>query len=143
MVVGEYWWLIYLVFLAIPLSRIIPRLLARDANKEYAKYGAGASAGSTAERGRKDSGPHDDYGQAPGGPARLPADHMSALGALHRGAKTFEGIQKKTGFDDDRLDRVLAELEEKRQIRVVAKKGLLGGRVEIHPTDSGFRGYYS
>ena len=149
-VVGEYWWVVYLLFLAIPLSRIIPRLVARgkrtDDYNDY-KYARGSDAGVRSEPAADlDSkgpsvydAPKEDFGYS----SKPPTDDMVVLGALYTGANTFDGIKKKTGLDDDKLNHILEDLEERRQIQVVQKKGLFGEKVEIHPTDDGFRKYYS
>ena len=149
MVVGEYWWLVYLLFLAIPLSRIIPRLVAmRKGTDDYSNYAAkrgsdvGMRAESPAEQDRKVPGIHDTY-KDPQQQSKPQTDDMAVLGALYTGTKTFEGIRKKTGLGDEMLNRILEDLEEKRQIRIIQKKGLFGEKVEIHPTDDGFRKYYS
>lgn len=166
MVTGEYWWLIYLVFLAIPLARIIPRIISRgrdhisgnghyDGYKRDGRYDstapaakrtpqeAGKGAGM-ARRGDWDSAknygaPRDAQAGKPGGQT----NEMIVLGVLHRGAKTFDAIQKKTGMEEGTLNRALESLENQQMIRVVQKPGLLGSRVEIRPTDKGFRKYYS
>jgi len=68
---------------------------------------------------------------------------MIVLGAMHRGANTFASIQKKTGMDDGSLNKALENLEGRQMIKVAARKGLLGTKVEMYPTDEGFRRYYS
>lgn len=179
MATGEYWWLVYLLFLAIPLARIIPRIVSRarvsgrdddlarytgamdgtggrshhsrddvDANLGHAKrLETAAAAGQDATdggrpafadpRGRRDTpsdGPASRAGQT---------DEMVVLGAMHRGAKTFASIQKKTGMDDSSLNKALENLEGRQMIKVATRKGLMGTKVEIYPTDKGFRKYYS
>ena len=88
-------------------------------------------------RGRRDTpsdGPASKAGQT---------DEMVVLGAMHRGAKTFASIQKKTGMDDSSLNKALENLEGRQMIKIVTRKGLMGTKVEIYPTDKGFRKYYS
>lgn len=181
MVTGEYWWLIYLLFLAIPLARIIPRLVSRTRTpgRDYDRArspntgSAPAGAGDRGYHNRDDGGstgperaerPEAAAGQGaaddgrpafaePRGRRDAPrdgtaskaeqTDEMVVLGAMHRGAKTFASIQKKTGMDDGSLNKALENLEGRQMIRVAARKGLLGTKVEMYPTDKGFRRYYS
>lgn len=179
MVTGEYWWLIYLLFLAIPLARIIPRLASRtrmpgrddDRARHTSTGGAWAGAGDRSHHNRDDVGANPGRAERPEAVGRdttndgRPAfaeprgrrdtprdgptskaeqtDEMIVLGAMHRGAKTFASIQKKTGMDDSSLNKALENLEGRQMIKVVTRKGLMGTKVEVYPTDKGFRSYYS
>ena len=180
MVTGEYWWLVYLLFLAIPLGRIIPRLVSRtrmsgrddDRARRPGASGELADAGDRSHRNRDYAGADPERGERPGaatgqdatndgrpafaepldrrdtprdGPASKAeqTDEMIVLGAMHRGAKTFASIQKKTGMDDGSLNKALENLEGRQMIKVVTRKGLMGTKVEMYPTDKGFRSYYS
>lgn len=163
MVTGEYWWLIYLVFLAIPLARILPRIMSRKGNTDHYysddNYGtrnsnlASVSDKSTDSSHGYENTTRDDK-QVRSAPSSIPkgtkdnpatgqTDEMMVLGAMHKGAKTFESIQKKTGLGDDLLNSALENLEGSKQIRIIQKKGLFGVKIEIYPTDKGFREYYS
>ncbi len=68
---------------------------------------------------------------------------MMVLGELNRGTKTFEGIKKNTGIDDDELNSILEDLENKGMMKVHQKQGMFGVKIELHPTDKGFSEYYS
>jgi len=65
------------------------------------------------------------------------------LGALNRGSKSFESIQKNTGLDSQDLDAILEDLEKNGLMKVVHKQGMLGPKTELLPTDKGFKEYYS
>ena len=181
MVTGEYWWLIYLLFLAIPLARIIPRLASRTRmsgrdDGHARRPGAGGMWAGASDRGhhnRDDVGANPERAGRPetasgrqdatgderpafaeprgrrdtprDGPASKAeqTDEMIVLGAMHRGAKTFVSIQKKTGMETSSLNKALENLEGRQMIRVVTRKGLMGTKVEVYPTDKGFRSYYS
>ncbi len=169
MVTGEYWWLIYLVFLAIPLARIIPRIASRRRGRQHVDDYYGGDIGYRTADAKPHTGPAS-VGRAPqeddGGPPKTrrgsPAagdraagvpggaqagagqtNEMVVLGALHRGDKTFESIRKRTGMDEGVLGRALENLEDQQMIRVVQRQGLFGTKVELYPTDKGFRSYYS
>ncbi len=165
MVVGEYWWLIYLVFLAIPISRILPRIISR--NKQSNRYSDNNPYENNNNKNTYDTIPitksdnivsNDDMNKEQKHKQSKPTrthssnepnadtvsgqtDEMVVLGIIHRGVKTFDRIQKKTGFEDKRLNIALENLEDKRLIHIIEKKGLLGVKVEIHPTDKGFQKY--
>ena len=181
MVTGEYWWLIYLLFLAIPLARIIPRIASRtrmserddDRARRPGEGGVWAGTGDRSHHNRDDTDANPERAERPetaswrqgvedderpafaeprgrrdaprDGPASKAGqtDEMIVLGAMHRGAKTFASIQKKTGMDDGSLNKALENLEGRQMIKVVTRKGLMGTKVEMYPTDKGFRSYYS
>ena len=155
----SYWWLIYLVFLAIPLARIVPRILSRRARADYGARmrdtgadrvssdgrGTGASESWGASAGTDPSANSTRTGRTPAADQRRPSgkdtgmsNEMSVMGSMHRGARTFEAIQKKTEMDAAVLERVLERLEAQKMITVVQKQGLFGVRVELHPTGKGF-----
>ncbi|RNJ77726.1 MAG: hypothetical protein EB829_05035 [Nitrosopumilus sp. H8] len=61
------------------------------------------------------------------------------LGAIKHGIGKFEKIQKTVGIEPKELDSILRRLEESGFIKVEEKKGWLGAKVEIVPTDAGAR----
>ena len=65
------------------------------------------------------------------------------LGALNRGSKSFESIQKNTELDNQDLDAILEDLEKNGLLKVVQTQGLLGPKTELYSTDKGFKEYYS
>ena len=65
------------------------------------------------------------------------------LGVLIRGSKTFGDIQKNTGMYSSELDQILENLEKNAMLQVQQKKGLLGIKIELHPTEKGFKAYSS
>jgi len=128
-------WIYLIIFLAIPLSRIIPRLLA--------KKGIGVK---TSNRIQKEPFQLDsnEMTQKPQIESSKPqTKNMLVLGALNRGSKTFEHIQKNTGLDDKELDAILEDLENNGMLKVEQKQGLFGSKTELYPTDKGFKEYYS
>ena len=50
---------------------------------------------------------------------------------------------KNTGLDNEELDTILEDLEKNGLMKVVHKQGMFGPKTEIHPTDKGFKEYYS
>ncbi len=68
---------------------------------------------------------------------------MMVLGQINRGYKTFGEIQKKTRFASEELNSILEDLEKRGLVRVEQKKGLVGIKVELLPTEKGYREYDS
>ena len=138
----NYSWVYLIIFLAIPLARIIPRILS--------KYGIGKNTTNTIQEKQFQSG-FDEYSQKPQMESSEPSMNTSkpqtknnlVLGVLNRGSKTFENIQKNTGLDNTELDAILEDLEKNGLMKVVYKQGMFGPKTEIIPTDKGFREYYS
>ncbi len=62
---------------------------------------------------------------------------LIVLGAIKNGIKKFEKIQKTTQIEPDELNSILEKLEERGFITVEEKKGWLGAKIEIIPTEKG------
>jgi len=137
-------WIYLIIFLAIPLARIIPRILAR--------YGIGKSAPRTIQEKPFQSQSNDYSPQKPSmesspepqmKPFKPQTKNNLVLGVLNRGSKTFENIKKNTGLENEELDTILEDLEKNGLMKVIHKQGMLGAKVEMVPTDKGFKEYYS
>ena len=134
-------WVYLMIFLAIPLARIIPRILA--------KYGIGKNTNTIQEK-QFQSG-FDEYSQKPPmdpseslmNTSKPQTKNNLVLGVLNRGSKTFENIQKNTGLNNAELDAILEDLEKNGLMKVVHKQGMFGPKTEMIPTDKGFKEYYS
>jgi predicted transcriptional regulator len=59
------------------------------------------------------------------------------LGAIKKGAKKFENIQKAAQIDAEELNSILEKLEKRELITVEEKKSWLGKKIEIKITDKG------
>jgi hypothetical protein len=135
-------WVYLIIFLAIPLARIIPRILA--------KRGIGVKPSNTIQEKQFETG-FEGYSQKPQIESTKPQIESTkpqtknnlVLGALNRGSKTFEDIKKNTGLNNSELDAILEDLENNGMMKVVHKQGMLGPKTEILPTDKGFKEYYS
>lgn len=86
---------------------------------------------------------HDRYTENSQIEPKSQTKNMLVLGALNRGAKTFESIQKDTGLENQELDKVLQDLEKNGLLSVRQKQGVFGTKTELFPTDKGFKEYYS
>lgn len=135
-------WIYIIIFLAIPLARIIPRLLA--------KRGIGKNFIKPPQQNKFESGfsessrePQSEPFKPQMDPSKPQTKNNLVLGALNRGSKSFENIQKNTGLDTQELDSILEDLEKNGLIKVVHKQGMFGPKTELYPTDKGFKEYYS
>ncbi|KAF6246346.1 hypothetical protein C6990_09465 [Nitrosopumilus sp. b3] len=133
-------WIYLVIFLAIPLSRIIPRLLA--------KRGIGMKP-KTIQENQYTSGfddsqkPSMGYSEPKMESSKPQTKSMLVLGELNRGTKYFEKIQKNTGINNQELESILESLEKDGMLKVHQKQGLFGLKTELLPTDKGFKEYYS
>jgi hypothetical protein len=139
---SDYSWIYLAIFLIIPLSRIIPRLLAKKRMKNntseiiqekqiqpsFDKY--------SREPQREFSKPQREF-------SKPQTKNMLVLGELNRGSKTFESIQKNTDLDNKELNTILEDLEKNGMLKVHQKQGLLGPKIELYLTDKGFKEYNS
>lgn len=131
----DFSWIYLLIFLMIPLARIIPRLLARRKMKNN----------TTQTIQEKQFQPSfDEYSEKPQREFSKPqTKNMLVLGELNKGSKTFENIQKNTGLNNKDLETILEDLEKDGMLKIHQKQGLFGTKIELYPTDKGFKEYYS
>ncbi|MFQ5476009.1 MAG: hypothetical protein ACE5DT_03150 [Nitrosopumilus sp.] len=59
------------------------------------------------------------------------------LGAIRRGAKKFDKIQKITQIEPEEINSILEKLEERGFIQVEEKKGWFGKKIELEVTEKG------
>ena len=139
-------WIYLLFFLAFPLIRIIPRMLGKR-KKNSSRTSQRIPQEKRQIQTSKDEYDNDKYSRKPyagSSSSNLSAKNMLVLGELVRGLNTFEKIQKNTGLDNKELDGILEYLEKNEMLKVHQKKGLAGTtKIQLHPTDKGFREYYS
>lgn len=64
---------------------------------------------------------------------------LIVLGAIKRGKRKFDKIQKLTKIEPDELNSILEKLEERGLITVEEKKGLFGKKIELNVTEKGTR----
>ena len=130
----NYSWIYLLIFLIIPLSRIIPRLIAnrKPNNENFSQFQNISNNGDEIWKAKIESQQNQNI-----------SDEMKVLGNMHNGANTFDKIQKQTKITVEELNRILEDLEKKEMIRVVKKSGMFGEKIELYSTGKGFRAYYS
>jgi len=137
-------WIYIVIFLAIPLARIIPRLLAKKGIGKNFFPQQPNSPSNPQQQSNQPESRFGEYQQKPPMETTKPKSKNDlVLGALNRGSKSFESIQKNTGLDGKDLDTILEDLEKNGLLKVVHKQGLFGPKTELYPTDKGFKEYYS
>lgn len=132
----DFSWIYILIFLIIPLTRIIPRLLARRKMKNK-------SLTQTIPEGKFETNSNVSERKPSIKISKPKTKEMLVVGELNRGITSFENLQKSTGFSNNELNSILEKLETDGLMRIEHKQGLLGRRVELYPTDKGLKEYFS
>ena len=131
----DFSWIYILFFLAIPLARIVPRLLSKM---------RGDNSSSKIVREQQFQPKFENFSEKPKQDfTKPPTKNMLVLGELNRGTKTFDNVQKNTGLTAEELDDILEDLEKNGFLKVNQKQGVLGTKIELHPTDKGIKEFYS
>ena len=131
----DFSWIYLIFFLIIPLARIIPRMLNRKKTeeKQFQTVQEEQFHSTFEEKSKKTQREF----------SKPQTKNMLVLGEVNKGIKTFENILKNTGLNGKELDTILEDLEKNNMIKVRQKQGLFGIKVELLPTDKGFKEYYS
>ena len=127
-------WIYIIIFMAIPLARIIPRLLAkRGIGKSFIQ----PQQSKPFEPSFVKPAPEDqsESFERKIDSSKPQTKNNLVLGTLNRGSKSFESIQKNTGLDGKDLDYILEDLEKNGMLKVVQKQGMFGPKTELLPTD--------
>ena len=145
---ADFSWIYLIIFLMIPLARILPRVLKK------LKSGNSESQDIPQRQFESNFNRYEDQSdnqfesnsteyQEPPKSSKSQTKNMLVLGELHRGVKQFENIQKNTGLTTEELDSILEDLENNGLMKAQQKSGLFGMKTELIPTDKGFKEYYS
>jgi len=136
-------WIYLVFFLVIPLSRILPRLVRKWKQKnegiseQFTQTSYQPMNETISEPSRKT--PQEEIPREMN-PQTL---DMLVLGELNRGTKNFGSIQKNLGIDSKKLEKILEGLENQGLMKVQNKQGLFGPKIELIPTEKGFKKFYS
>ena len=132
----NYSWIYLLIFLIIPLARIVPRLLRRAGLKEN------ISARPESPRGNffQESSSPDNFQESPRreefSTKNWPKEKI-VLGLLLTNITKFEEIQKKGNLSTNNLDTILQDLEKKGLMQPVEKTGPFGKSIQLRITEKG------
>ena len=131
----DFSWIYLLIFLIIPLTRIVPRLIAKRRMQN--------NSSQTVQEKQFQSSFRPYSKPAQSQPEKPQTKEMLVVRELNIGSRTFEKIQKNTGIDAKELDSILSDLEKNDMLKVIQKQGILGPKVELYLTDKGFTEYFS
>ena len=146
----NYSWIYLLIFLIIPLARILPRILKRGDLKKN------ISARLESPRGNffKESDSADNFEELPSreeSPSReeLPSreefstkdwsKEKIVLGLLMSNISKFEELQKRGNLSTNNLDRIIQNLEKNGFMTPVEKSGPFGKSIQLKITEKGAR----
>ena len=132
----NYSWIYLLIFMIIPLARILPRLLKRAGLKQD------ISARSETPRGNffQESSSPDNFEESPRkeefSTKNWPKEKI-VLGLLMTKISKFEEIQKKGNLSTNNLDTILQDLEKNGLMTPVEKSGPFGKSIQLKITQKG------
>ena len=140
----DYSWIFLLIFLIIPLARILPRILKRTGFKEN------ISARLDNPRGNffKESFSSDNFKELPSREELPNREEFSTknwssekivLGLLMTNISKFEELQKRGNLSANNLVRILQNLEKKGFMTPVEKSGTFGKAIQLKITEKGAR----
>jgi predicted Rossmann fold nucleotide-binding protein DprA/Smf involved in DNA uptake len=145
---ADFSWIYLIIFLMIPLARILPRILKKlksgnSESQEIPQRQFESNFNRYEDQSDKQFESNSTEYQEPPKSSKPQTKNMLVLGELHRGVKQFEDIQKNTGLTTEELDSILEDLENNGLMKAQQKSGLFGMKTELVPTDKGFKEYYS
>ena len=132
----NYSWIYLLIFLIIPLARILPRILKRGGIKEK------ISTRLESPRGNffKESYSSDNFKESPSR-EEFSTENWSkekiVLGLLMTNISKFEDLQKRGNLSTNNLDRILQDFEKKGFMTSVEKSGPFGKSIQLKITEKG------
>ena len=134
-----------LIFLIIPLARIVPRLLRRAGLKENISARPESPRGNFFQESSspdtfRESSSSDNFQESPRreefSTKNWPKEKI-VLGLLLTNITKFEEIQKKGNLSTNNLDTILQDLEKKGLMQPVEKTGPFGKSIQLRITEKG------
>ena len=141
----NYSWIYLLIFMIIPLARILPRLLRRAGLKQNISARPETPRGNffqespPADNFRESSSP-DNFQESPRREefsTKNWSKEKIVLGLLMTNISKFEELQKKGNISTNNLDTILQDLEKKGLMRPVEKSGPFGKSIQLRITEKG------
>ena len=141
----NYSWIYLLIFLIIPLARIVPRLLRRAGLKENISARPESPRGNFFQESSspdtfRESSTSDNFQESPRreefSTKNWPKEKI-VLGLLLTNITKFEEIQKKGNLSTNNLDTILQDLEKKGLMQPVEKTGPFGKSIQLRITEKG------
>jgi predicted transcriptional regulator len=143
----NYSWIYLLIFLIVPLARIVPRILKRGGIKKNIS----ARLENTRENLFKESYSSDNFKESYSSdnfkesPSREEPSTKNwskekiVLGLLMSNISKFEELQKRGSLSTNNLDAILQDLEKKGFMTPVEKSGPFGKLIQLKITEKGTR----
>ena len=147
----NYSWIYLLIFLIIPLARILPRVLKRAGLKQNIS----ARPESPRRNFFQESSPDNFQESSPDNFQESSPDNFQesprkeefstknwskekiVLGLLMTNISKFEELQKRANLSTNNLDTILQDLEKKRLMMPVEKSGPFGKSIQLKITEKG------
>ena len=144
----DYSWIFLLIFLIIPLARILPRILKRTGFKENISARLESPREnffkeSDSADNFKESDYADNFKESPPTEEEFSTRNWSTekivLGLLMSDISKFEELQKRGNLSTNNLDRILQNFEKKGFMTPVEKSGPFGKSIQLKITEKGAR----
>ena len=144
----DYSWIFLLIFLIIPLARILPRILKRTGFKENISARLESPRENFFKESDyadnfKESDYADNFKESPPTKEEFSTKNWSTekivLGLLMSDISKFEELQKRGNLSANNLDRILQNLEKKGFMTPVEKSGPFGTSIQLKITEKGIR----
>lgn len=141
----NYSWIYLLIFLMIPLARILPRILKRSGLKEKISARPESPRGNFFREppsGKFTESPSDNFTESPRREEYSTKDWSTekiVLGLLMTNISKFEELQKRGNLSVNNLDRILQDLEKSGFMMPVEKNGPFGKSIQLKITEKGVR----
>ena len=131
----NYSWIYLLIFLIIPLARILPRVLKRVGLK-----GNTSTHPESPRRNFFQESSPDNFQESPRKEefsTKNWSKEKIVLGLLMTNISKFEELQKRANLSTNNLDTILQDLEKKRLMMPVEKSGPFGQSIQLKITEKG------
>ena len=139
----NYSWIYLLIFLIIPLARILPRVLKRVGLKQNTS----TRPESARENFFQESSPDNFQESSPDNFQESPrkeefstknwSKEKIVLGLLMTNISKFEELQKRANLSTNNLDTILQDFEKKRLMMPVEKSSPFGKSIQLKITEKG------
>ncbi len=147
----NYSWIYLLIFLIIPLARILPRVLKRAGLKQNISTRPESPRRNFFQESSPDnfqeSSPDNFQESSPDNFQESPrkeefstknwSKEKIVLGLLMTNISKFEELQKRANLSTNNLDTILQDLEKKRFMMPIEKSGPFGKSIQLKITEKG------
>jgi predicted transcriptional regulator len=141
----NYSWIYLLIFLIIPLARILPRVLKRAGLKQNISARPESPREnffqeSSSSDNFQESSSSDNFQESPRKEefsTKNWSKEKIVLGLLMTNISKFEELQKRANLSTNNLDAILQDLEKKRLMMPVEKSSPFGKSIQLKITEKG------